>query len=454
MSRSGQWVRALKLAPMAMLLGMFAPSAWAQAACPAAAVWQQASLERLAQWAEACDENAFFHAHWGAVLLAQGQTEAAAVALEKALLLNPDLPGAQLDYAQSLAQIGLKGSARAMLKEVLQRPDIQPTLKAQLLPAQTASAGASALDWQWSSLLQSSYGHESNLNSATYTDNLTLYLSNGPVTLGLSDNVKPMSGNALKSSAALQGSLKGLGSHELSLNVAFANKAGAASEGGNNQTAEGAIRVSLPLAAGRASGTWQVALGGTQFWLGNQTAYADKGLQLKFAWDSLGASCKWAPAIGRIDQEFPQANSLNGVYTYGRLDWVCNKSQNQETHVAFGGGQDKAQTASRPGGNRQRTDVLVRHEQIVRMPWIAPVTGQLSAWMRYAHSQDSLAYSELLGDLKSSTHRTDLGLGFWAPIEKQWFAGINLEATSQRSNNTLFNLKNSGVYVGLRWVND
>jgi tetratricopeptide (TPR) repeat protein len=439
---------------MAILLCIFAPIAWAQAACPAKAVWQQASIKQLAQWSEACDENAFFHAHWGAVLLAQGQTEAAAVALEKALLLNPDLPGAQLDYAQALAQVGLRGSARAMLKEVLQRPDIQPALKAQLLPAQTTPAGAAVLDWQWSSLLQSSYGHESNLNSATYTDNLTLYLSNGPVTLGLSDNVKPMSGSALKSSTALQGSLKGLGSHELSVNVAFANKAGAASEGGNNQTAEGAIRYSLPLVAGNASGTWQVALGGTQFWLGKQTAYSDQGLQLKFAWDSLGASCKWAPAIGRIDQDFPQAKSLNGVYTYGRLDWVCNKSQNQETHVAFGGGQDKAQTNSRPGGNRKRTDVLVRHEQIVRTPWIAPVTGQLSAWMRYAHSQDSMTYSELLGDLKSSTHRTDLGLGFWAPIEKQWFAGINLEATSQRSNNALFNLKNASVYVGLRWVND
>jgi hypothetical protein len=341
-----------------------------------------------------------------------------------------------------------------MLKEVLQRPDIQPTLKAQLLPAQTASSSALALNWQWGSLLQSSFGHESNLNSASYTDTLTLYLSNGPVTLGLSDNVKPMSGSALKSSVASQGSLKGLGSHELSVNVALANKSGAASEGGNNQTAEGTIRYSQPLVAGRASGKWSVALGGTQFWLGNQTAYVDKGLQLKFAWDSLAASCKWAPAIGRIDQDFPQANSLNGVYTYGRLDWVCNKSQNQETHVAFGGGLDKAQTSSRPGGNRQRTDVLVRHEQIVRMPWITPITGQLSAWMRYAHSQDSVAYSELLGDLKSSTHRTDLGLGFWAPIEKQWFAGINLEATSQRSNNTLFNLKNSGVYVGLRWVND
>jgi hypothetical protein len=29
--------------------------------------------------------------------------------------------------------------------------------------------------------------------------------------------------------------------------------------------------------------------------------------------------------------------------------------------------------------------------------------------------------------------------------------GLNLEATSQRSNNTLFNLRNLGVYLGLRW---
>jgi hypothetical protein len=97
---------------------------------------------------------------------------------------------------------------------------------------------------------------------------------------------------------------------------------------------------------------------------------------------------------------------------------------------------------------------MLRHEQIVNMPWLPLLSGQLSASVRYAHTQDKLAYSELLGDLKSSTHRTDLGIGFWAPIVKQWYAGINLEATSQRSNNTLFNLKNSGVYVGLRWAND
>jgi hypothetical protein len=34
---------------------------------------------QLAQWADACEDNAFFHAFLGAKLLVLGQTEAAAV---------------------------------------------------------------------------------------------------------------------------------------------------------------------------------------------------------------------------------------------------------------------------------------------------------------------------------------------------------------------------------------
>lgn len=448
-----------------LALGLSAPAAFAQSnlsgvsfnACPSPQEWQQATLMQLAAWAEACDDNAFFHAHRGAQLLAQSQTEAAAVSLEKALLLNPDLPGAQLDYAQALAQIGLQGSARAILQNVLQRPDIQPNLKAQLSTVQTGSAAArvgSAPLWQWNGLIQTAYGRESNLNSATHTDSLTLYLSNGPVTLGLTDNAKPVAGEAFKSTAALQGVMRGAGGQELSVNLTLAAKTGAASVNGNNRTAEGALKYSLPMLAGNASGFWQLTAGSTEFWLGNQTAYQDQGLQLKYAWDSLGAACKWAPAIGRIDQQFPQSSTLNGVYTYGRIDWVCSSSKNQETHLALGGGQDKAQDISRPGGHRERKDILLRHEQIVNMALWPVVSGQLSAWLRYAHSQDKLAYSELLGDLKSSTRRTDLGLGYWVPVTKQWHIGLNLEATSQKSNNTLFNLKNSSVYMGVRWAND
>jgi len=422
--------------------------------CPSANQWGKLSLEQLAAWAEACDQNAFFHAYLGAQLLAVGQPDAAAVVLEKALLINPDLPGVQLDFAQALAQIGLKGSARAILSEVLQRPDIQPDLKNQLAKAQLEQAQP---NWQWQALAQTAYGHESNLNSATYTDTLTLYLSNGPVTLGLTDNAKPVAGSAFKSSLALQGTLRGAGLQELSVNAAINSKSGAASAGGNNHTAEGALKYSLPVAAGNASGVWQLAVGGTQFWLASQTAYTDQGVQLKFYWDTLGAACKAAPSIGAVDQKFPQAASLNGTYTYARMDWVCRTSKNQETHVALGGGQDRAQDASRPGGNRARADLMLRHERFVQMPQmplVGNLSGQLTAWLRHASSKDKLAYSELLGELKSSTQRSDFGLGYWVPVSKQWSAGLNIETTSQRSNNTLFNLKNSAVYAGIRWAQD
>ena len=476
----------------ALTLGLTQTPAQAQAqttqACPSPETILGASLEVLASLAEACDDNAIYHAHRGSQLLALGQTEAAAIALEKALLLNPELAGAQLDFAQALAQIGLKGSARAILSGVLQRPDIQPQLKAQLsgvtAPSSANAASVSMASkspsnlspWSFSTLAQTAYGRESNLNGATYTDALTLYLSNGPVTLSLSDNAKPQSGMAFKTTLAAQAVYKAAGSQELSINAALGSRVGASSAdkslGANSQTAEGSIRYSLPMLAGDASGVWQLGASASDFKLSTastnpntyQTAYQDRGLQLKYAWDSLGARCKWAPALGSVEQQFPQSMSLNGTYRFARMELLCSDSRQgqltqglgqQETHIAFGGGQDTAQSNSRPGGNRSRLDLLVRHEQLLTLGvFSANLSGQLTAWLRAASSRDSLPYSELLGDLKARTIRQDMDLAFWWPIAQNWSTGLNLEATSQRSNNTLFNLKNSTVYLGLRWARD
>ena len=128
-----------------VLVFFVAPSlAWAQAPsvtpinhslsaqCPSTEQWQKASLAELNSFVLACDEVALFHARRGTLLLTMSQIEEAAVALEKALLIDPNLPGAQLDFAQALAQIGQRGSARALLAQVLERPDIEPALKGQL----------------------------------------------------------------------------------------------------------------------------------------------------------------------------------------------------------------------------------------------------------------------------------------------------------------------------------
>ncbi len=472
---------------LASSLALASSSAWSQTA------------------ADPCDEQAICQAQRGAQLLAQGRVEEAAVALEKALLLDPNLPGAQLDYAQALAQIGLKGSARAMLADVLKRPDIQPTLKSKLAGTQTQeqsslgntgqgiSGGAATISlptaslttaslttaWQWSTLGQAALGHDTNLNSATYTDSLTLMLSNGPVTIGLSDAAKPIAGPAVKTLLAVQGATRAgsglLSLGELSVSASLSSKSALQADSlsgikpERNQTAEATAKYSLPMIAGAASGQWQFSAGGTQFWLSSTSAYSDTGFNVKFSWDQSfqpalkgmlnldGQSCKLAPSLGQTRQTFPLSSSLDGHYTFARMELLC-KAANYESQAVLGKVQDKALSASRPGGDKQRLDFLLRHERWTSLPWspfklvqAGQLGGQLSAWVRYAKSQDAQIYSELLGDLKTTTHRTDWGVGFWVPLDKSWSAGLNLEATSQRSNNTLFNLKNSGVYAGIRW---
>jgi tetratricopeptide (TPR) repeat protein len=505
-----------------------APQSFAQlpAQCPTTERWQNLSLEELNSLVLACDEVALFHAKRGAMLLVSGKIEEAAVALEKALLLEPNLPGAQLDYAHALALIGQRGSARAMLAQVLERADIEPALKGQLQKAQPQSAQQQnpqpqnsqqqhpqlqnaqpliatapqsrelqALDqtqartqaqtlaslgaWEWSAVAQTALGRESNLNSATYTEALTLMLSNGPVTIGLSDTAKPVSGNALKSSLLVQGVTRagfgGIELGELSLVASGSHRYALGSAGQslglveNNSAAEALIKYSLPVHGGQggqggqggiagqgvhgglyglASGQLQLSVGGTQFWLGSSSAYADSGAHLKFVWDTLGQACKLAPSAGLSRQIFPNATSLNGVYSYARMELGC-KEATSESQFALGSGIDKAFSSARPGGDKHRTEFLVKHERIVSAGPLPQ--AQISAWARYVKSQDTQIFSELLGGLKTSSKRADLGLGFWVPIQKSWSAGVNLEATSQKSNNALFNLRNSSFYVGLRW---
>lgn len=446
--------------------GLLAGAAWTLAAalqsataadlqCPGPEAWQTAQLPQLAPFQEACEENALFQAHKGVLLLANGQIELAAIALEKALLLRPDLPGAQLDYAQALAQIGLKGSARALLQEVLRRPDIQPDLKARLTQPDATNSKVAALaeasGWTWQTLVQTTAGKESNLNSATYSDYLTLWLSNGPVNLALSDTAKPIAGTGLKTQIAVQG-LTPMGLGELSVNAMLAGKNSPHHPEGNNRSVEGSLKYGVPIqwgvknAANWASGQLQASLGGTQFWVGSLSAYTDQSAQLKYVWNTFEAPCKLAPGLGDMMQAFPQSTSLNGHYRFARLELTCAYGGAQETQLSLGAGTDKASDPLRPGGDKKRQDIILRHERLIG-------AGQLTLLARYTENKDQLRYSELLGDLQTVTRRQDLGVSYWLPMSKQWSIGVNVETTSQKSNNSLFNLKNSGIYAGIRWSN-
>ncbi|WP_322993727.1 hypothetical protein [Limnohabitans sp.] len=419
-------------------------------------------LVQLSPWAQACDMRADFHAYRGALLLSAGWPQDAAISLEKALLLNPELPGAQLDFAQALAQQGQGTPARELVRQVAERSDIQPDLKhwlqdglVQGASLQTLAATANAIPdrgWNWSSLMQSSMGHESNLASATHTTSLTLYLASGPVEVPLADSERPKAGAAVKMLVATQG-LRKLGDGELRLNLALQGRRAEGATLANNQLAEGFAAYAHPLGPGVLQGAW----GAHSFSQPGVYSYKDQVFSLKYEPSWRFGDCKSSIAHSLTAQRYLSAPSLDGTYQQLRLEAGCGPAEktgidaSTETIWGLTTGRDTPSNTNRPGGNKHRVEAYARHERNMVLP-LSNRQGRLTAWYRYSVSQDERVFSGLLGIDPTRTHRQDGGLGYWLPIRQAWSAGVDVESTSQKSTNTLLNIKNLTTYVGLRWA--
>ena len=425
----------------------------------------RAELLALAALIEACDVRADFHAHRGALLLSAGWPQEAAVSLEKALLLNPELAGAQLDFAQALVQLGQRQQARDLVSQVAQRPDIEPGLKQWLqeglapgaaLPGASTTPGGRLADdgsgWTWAGLVQTGLGHESNLASATHTGSLTLYLASGPVEVPLADTERPKSGMATKVLAATQG-VRPLGDGQLRVNAAVQGRRAAGGVVADNQLAEAGLAYALPLGPGIVSAN----LGLHSFVQTGVYNYKDQAYSLKYEPLPTWAGCQWSGALSRTEQHYINSPSLDGHYDHLRLQSACRPASSArlvapaETIAGVTVGRDNPLRPDRPGGVKNRMELYARHEAPLTVPGLRR-QATLTAWGRYSHSQDERVFSTLLGDTPARTHRQDFGLGLWWPIQPGWSAGLDVESTSQKSTNTLLNIRNLSFYGGLRWV--
>ena len=422
-------------------------------------------INALAPLAAACDMRADFHARHGALLLAAGWPQDAATALEKALLLNPELAGTQLDYAQALAQLGQRQPARDLVKQVVRRPDIQPDLREWLqdglanaaaahlhTPQDAAAQDTAASSWTWGTLLQTSLGHEDNLASATHTASLTLYLSTGPVDVILADSERPKAGTALKVLAAAQG-VRPLAEGELRVNLAVQGRHAATQGVADNQLAEASMTYALPLGPGQVMGT----VGLHSFVQTNVYNYKDQAYSLKYEPTWRWADCKGSAALGRIAQSYISSPSLDGNFDHLRLETACRPNNTgqlvapAETIFGITAGRDNPLNANRPGGVKNRVAIDVRHETPMGQPF-GKGQGTLTTWARYSQSHDAQVYSTLLGTDPTQTRRQDIGVGYWWPLQAGWSVGMDVESTLQKSTNALLDIKNFSVYGGLRWT--
>jgi tetratricopeptide (TPR) repeat protein len=438
----------------------------------------QALAERQRQAAEerGCLKDAYFHAWRGATLLALGMPAEAVEPLERALLENPDLPGAELDLAQALAEQGDRPSARAILEAMRQRPDLPPAIAGTIdrglkalarPPFFDVDVALAAAGWHSRWQLSSLAGADSNLNNAPASSDITLTFPEGNVTLPLDATSQPRRGTALLSAAQWQG-LRPHGESLWVLQAELRARDAAEADVRYQQVDVAAAWVQAPPAppprVARASSS-HLRYGGTSL------LHTDRA-SLQYQWPALGSMQGpdwWAQALGACRpaatgefefRRYPSSRGLNGLYEGGAVGFLCRGASpagdtgagesGSASLPAFYGlqarfGDEHPLDDARPGGTYRRMEV--------RAQWEGPLMtrGRLGLQWTSTRQSDSEPYSALLGNLPRRTVRHML------EVEASWplFHGVSLvgnaQAALQRSNLPVFASRQRSIYLGLRW---
>ena len=419
-----------------------------------------------------CLKSATFHAWRGATLLALGKPDEAVEPLERALLQDPDLPGAQLDLAQALAAQGDSASAVSFLRSLRQRADlpiaigtaIDRQLGGLLVPDLLQRGLALATDWQSRWQFSALGGADSNLNNAPAASEITLTFPQGNVTLPLAPSSQPRQGAAVLGVAQWQG----LKAHGESLWVLQAELRARQTSQADTSYQQGDLAASW-LQAPAAPTQWVGRLATGYLRYGGAGLLQATRTSIQYQWDNLGvtaatwwpdkfAGCRPAASLELEHRRYPSTRDLDGVYEGGAAGLLCRGNGQQQTSQANGGsssqsfysiqarlGDDHPIQEDRPGGTYRRAELKAQ--------WEGPLLaiGRLGVQWTTTRQIDRQPFSILLGNLPRHTSRHLLQLEASWPIS----AGLSLvgsaEAALQRSNLAAFESRQRSVYLGLRW---
>ncbi len=403
---------------------------------PAGKTARHNEATRLSPLGEACRERADYFAYYGTLLLTLKRPQEAAIALEKALMLAPDLGGAQLDYAQALAELGELGPARQLASDVAARPDLPPRLQAWLLDQLDAWRGdgwrlAWSIDWM--------AGGESNLNSSPDLRFLTLTLPGGNVPLELDASEGRIAGNAQRSDIALAAAHP-LGSGMLQIGTEYLLR----SSPGRSSTRQNLGGASLTYLHPLWAGQWGARLERTRINIGDETAYTGTGWSLRYQLPATLTPENCLLSFGRAGErrEFPGAAYQNGRYEGSLAQFVCQAADWRLT-LGLQDGQDHALDPIRLGGDQQRTDASFS---------IARSFGSHLLTMAVSNSRasDRQVYSTLLGGENRRIERLTTRFSWEHPLDPHWSLIGYLERAVQNSNIDLFGMRNNALYFGIR----
>lgn len=398
---------------------------------------RQQALVELKGLEEPCRERADFFAWQGTLLLLLQQPQAAANALEKALMLDPELAGAQLDYAQALAQLGEQDAAKDLTLTVLGRPDIPQTLH-DWLANQPGLLGERG--WQTSWTVQSMLGHETNFNSAPSSNLVTLTLLGGNVPVTLSQSMRPEAGFALLNTGAME-AVRQWSDSQLTLEADVTDRTSQNHADSNLQWVDALALWSHQLGEGSAGGQAST----TRLWMGGQVLYEENTSKFfvdrPLSWS--GLECRYGTGAEYSLRDYPTDPILNGVYTGMELGMGCQKGASMVTFTGMWG-VDQPQNPIRLGGDQSRDDFSVTASHPLG-PGMLILLGQ---WSRLS---DQEVYSPLLGGMVRGIIRRGGRLEYDYPLSTHWTVLGYLDTLTQDSNISLFTMSDQAIYFGLRW---
>ena len=405
-----------------------------------------------------CLRNAAYYRQHGQWLLKQANPGAATEALERALLLEPEHLGTQLDYAQALIVVGEVDAAAALLQGLQAQPNVPAPIAAllasQLQALNQLAAASNTLAPQGLSsrvVFSQSLGGDTNLNNAPSVSNIILTYPEIDLNLPLQDASRAQSGTTATTALQWTGLLPV--QRQVWLLQAKSQARQTSTSANRYEQAElGATWLQDPAAVQQ----WIARAEHTQLRWEGKKLYSSHKLGLQHQWvhkpntanNANAPSCRLAGGAEVEDRTFSASRATDGLYRGATFTLVCQNSSSLSIQLSTG--LDQPQQPERVGG--------AQHQHELRVQWqFAALGNQWQTEYAYQHQQDTTGYSPLLSRnairrvSRQAVRLETSGPTHWAALgSPQWFG--SLEFAYQSSNLPLFASRRNAVQTGLRWL--
>lgn len=408
----------------------------------------EAQLARLSD----CQRNPLYLAQLGHLLNAKGRYGEALEHLERALMLDPNLPAAQLDYAIALAGTGDLLSASQLIDSILDQPKLPAELRQTLTEAKNQinrqqNQPTLILIPQHVHTLSANlrYGRDSNLLGAPSLSSLALTTAGGTVILPLAESSAPRAGAYLRTDFRLDYTRHQPDGSRWELAAGGLERTSAEAPDANTQQTELTLGYSqnprTPWAAYLGTSWMGIdTVGGTRYKSQSVTA----GLQLP----TPPGACRARAGLDWQDRDMASNPLLSGYYTGVNTVLSCPAPWGGRWQIATKIGQDRPKDPSRPGG--KQTLASLRGVGIWPTTGLG-MTGTVLFDLEYNITLDTDGYSPLLeNDVVRQTRRLTTRLEYQRPLTPSITATVGAEWSGQDANLSLFRVHNWGPYAALR----